>query len=148
MERPVNYGFLVSHFVVGSSAGGKSRRLSRRLITLIFVGRNRIIVIRRELPRTNDADSARRPTALIRIKLQFVGCESISYSAKQLLLIRDSHPVAVKLGKRDAELLMVALGFFLEDANRHGLPQGHRIISVGAPVDPGKNTVTEAHVAR
>src|SRR3989442_14451965 len=90
-----------------------SRWFSRRLITLIFAGRDRIIVIRRELPRTNDADSARRPTALIRIKLQFVGCESISYSAKQRLLIRDSHPVAVKLGKRDAELLMVALGFFL-----------------------------------
>ena len=29
----------------------------RRLITLIFAGRNRIIVIRRELPRTEDAGS-------------------------------------------------------------------------------------------
>jgi hypothetical protein len=35
------------------------RRLSRRLITLIFAGRNRIIVIRRELPRTKDAGRAR-----------------------------------------------------------------------------------------
>jgi hypothetical protein len=41
----------------------RSRRLSRRLITLIFADRNRIIVIRRELPRTNSAGSARRPTA-------------------------------------------------------------------------------------
>ena len=33
----------------------RSRRLLRRLITLIFAGRNRIIVIRRELPRTSSA---------------------------------------------------------------------------------------------
>ena len=33
---------------------------SRRLITLIFAGRNRIIVIRRELPRTNGAGRAHR----------------------------------------------------------------------------------------
>jgi hexulose-6-phosphate isomerase len=33
------------------------------LITLIFAGRNRIIVIRRELPRTSGAGSVRRPTA-------------------------------------------------------------------------------------
>src|SRR6266478_2622023 len=32
-----------------------SRWFSRRLITLIFAGRNRIIVIRRELPRTSSA---------------------------------------------------------------------------------------------
>src|SRR6516162_8918724 len=41
----------------------RSRRLLRRLITLIFAGRNRIIVIRRELPRTSGAGSVRRPTA-------------------------------------------------------------------------------------
>src|SRR5215467_843013 len=35
----------------------RSRRLLRRLITLIFAGRNRIIVIRRELPRTSVAGS-------------------------------------------------------------------------------------------
>jgi hypothetical protein len=34
---------------------GQSKRRSRRLITLIFAGRNRIIVIRRELPRTKGA---------------------------------------------------------------------------------------------
>ncbi len=39
-----------------------SRWFSRRLITLIFAGRNRIIVIRRELPRTNDVGSVRRPS--------------------------------------------------------------------------------------
>ena len=33
----------------------------RRLITLISAGRNRIIVIRRELPRTEDAGWTRRP---------------------------------------------------------------------------------------
>jgi hypothetical protein len=81
------------------------------------------------------------------LMLRMVGCASISYSAKQRLLIRDSHFVAVQLGKRDAELLVVALGFSPEDANRNGLPQGHRIISVNAPVDASKNTVTEAHVA-
>jgi hypothetical protein len=37
--------------------------VSRRLIILIFAGRNRIIVICRELPRTIDAGSVRRPTA-------------------------------------------------------------------------------------
>jgi para-nitrobenzyl esterase len=41
----------------------RSRRLARRLITLIFAGRHRIIVIRRELPRTINAGSVRRPTA-------------------------------------------------------------------------------------
>src|SRR5215469_16218916 len=41
----------------------RSRRLLRRLITLIFAGRNRIIVIRRELPRTRCAGSVLRPTA-------------------------------------------------------------------------------------
>jgi hypothetical protein len=33
----------------------------RRLITLISAGRNRTIVIRRELPRTKDASSGARP---------------------------------------------------------------------------------------
>src|ERR1039458_4521674 len=41
----------------------RSRSFWRRLITLIFAGRNRIIVIRRELPRTIGAGSVRRPTA-------------------------------------------------------------------------------------
>jgi hypothetical protein len=36
---------------------------SRRLITLIFAGRHRIVMIRRELPRTNCAGRARKPAA-------------------------------------------------------------------------------------
>src|SRR5712692_6836325 len=39
------------------------RRLSRRLITLIFAGRHRIIVIRREMTRTKREGRARRPAA-------------------------------------------------------------------------------------
>jgi hypothetical protein len=39
----------------------------------------------------------------------------------QGLLIRDGHLVPVKLGEGDSELLVVGLGFFLKDANRHGL---------------------------
>jgi hypothetical protein len=35
--------------------------LSRRLITLIFAGRNRKVMISRELPRTRSADWARKP---------------------------------------------------------------------------------------
>jgi hypothetical protein len=35
---------------------GDSQKRKRRLITLISAGRNRIIVIRRELPRTENAD--------------------------------------------------------------------------------------------
>ena len=38
-------------------------RLLRRLITLIYADRNRMVVIRRELPRTKRADPARRPAA-------------------------------------------------------------------------------------
>ena len=38
-------------------------RLLRRLITLIYAGRHRMVVIRRELPRTKRADPARRPAA-------------------------------------------------------------------------------------
>ena len=67
MEGHVNYKELFSFFFFHSShrrqRKSRSRRLLRRLITLIFAGRNRIIVIRRELPRTSDAGSVRRPTA-------------------------------------------------------------------------------------
>jgi hypothetical protein len=48
---------LLSFFFFFSFPGrqhkSRSRRLLRRLITLLFAGRNRIIVIRRELPRTS-----------------------------------------------------------------------------------------------
>jgi len=43
-----------------SSTGGSERQV-RRLITLISAGRNRIIVIRRELPRTEDASLGAKP---------------------------------------------------------------------------------------
>ena len=55
--------FLFFPFFLRRQRESRSRRLLRRLITLIFAGRNRIIVIRRELPRTNGAGSVRRPTA-------------------------------------------------------------------------------------
>ena len=38
-----------------------AQELSRRLITLIFAGRNRMVMIRRELPRTKRAGWGRRP---------------------------------------------------------------------------------------
>jgi RNA-directed DNA polymerase len=58
-----NYFLSVSFLLPRRQRKSRSRRLSRRLITLIFAGRNRIIVIRRELPRTKGAGSVRRPTA-------------------------------------------------------------------------------------
>jgi hypothetical protein len=39
-------------------ASGSQGRFERRLISLIFAGRNRIIVIRRELPLTSVASPA------------------------------------------------------------------------------------------
>src|SRR5205814_4215686 len=61
MKRPVKYypHILFSSSCKGSRRKSRSRRLSRRLITLIFAGRNRIIVIRRELPRTKGAGLVR-----------------------------------------------------------------------------------------
>ena len=40
-----------------------TERLLRRLITLIYAGRDRMVVIRRELPRTKRAGPACRPAA-------------------------------------------------------------------------------------
>ena len=49
-------------------------KLSRRLITLIYAGRNRRVMIRRELPRTESADWARGPCHIERRRiLLFVG---------------------------------------------------------------------------
>ena len=45
---------------MNSSTGGREEQM-RRLITLISAGRNRTIVIRRELPRTRSASSGTRP---------------------------------------------------------------------------------------
>src|SRR6267154_204161 len=44
----------------GKRCEWRPRRSTRRLITLIFAGRNRMLMIRRELPRTRSADWARR----------------------------------------------------------------------------------------
>ena len=47
---------------------------TRRLITLIFAGRNRMVMIRRELPRTRRAGWVRRPFRIeLRRVLLFVG---------------------------------------------------------------------------
>lgn len=57
----------------------------RRLITLISAGRNRTIVIRRELPRTRDASSGTRPYRLERRRvLLSVSPSSITSAASKL----------------------------------------------------------------
>ena len=64
MERPVNprrYLRVVSDS--GHATSVATERLLRRLITLIYAGRDRMVVIRRELPRTKRADPARQPAA-------------------------------------------------------------------------------------
>jgi hypothetical protein len=53
-------GLRCSSLASGKQCGRRPRRSSRRLITLIFAGRNRTIVIRRELPRTKSAGWAQR----------------------------------------------------------------------------------------
>jgi hypothetical protein len=63
MERPVNGedGTLRSNLLLVHLREAWQvpvRRLARRLITLIFAGRNRMVVIRRELPRTKSAGRA------------------------------------------------------------------------------------------
>jgi hypothetical protein len=52
-------------------AGSSRGRFERRLISLIFAGRNRIILIRRELPLTWDASPA-EPVAKVRRGFSFV----------------------------------------------------------------------------
>ena len=59
MDEPVKYirglGLHCLSRASWKQCGRRPRQLTRRLITLIFAGRNRIIVIRRELPRTISA---------------------------------------------------------------------------------------------
>ena len=43
-----------------------AQEYTRRLITLIFAGRNRMVMIRRELPRTKCAGWVRRPCRIER----------------------------------------------------------------------------------
>jgi hypothetical protein len=65
----------------------------RRLITLISAGRNRIVMIRRELPRTENANWVSRPyrTKYKRI-LRSVGAASVPCSALRAGLPRQSLP--------------------------------------------------------
>src|ERR1043165_3538306 len=64
------------------SAGDGTRGDLRRLITLISAGRNRIVMIRRELPRTEDAGWVGKPyrTKLRRILLS-VASRSVTCAA-------------------------------------------------------------------
>ena len=60
MERPVNYfgRIFVWPPIFGHVMSVATERLLRRLITLIYAGRDRMVVIRRELPRTKRAGPA------------------------------------------------------------------------------------------
>src|ERR1700757_646012 len=60
-----------SSFSIEDRVSSSRGRYRRRLIKLIFAGRNRIIMIRRELPQTSDASSA-RPVANVRRGFSFV----------------------------------------------------------------------------
>src|SRR3954469_20650933 len=53
----------------------------RRLITLISAGRNRTIVIRRELPRTRDASSGARPYRIERGRVLLAVSPSLATGA-------------------------------------------------------------------
>jgi hypothetical protein len=54
----INAHFRSSGAYIRGPSEQQSSSIVRRLITLIFAGRSRIIVIRRELPRTSDASPA------------------------------------------------------------------------------------------
>ncbi len=59
MERPVNpFRYLRVTSKSGHVMSVATERLMRRLITLIYAGRDRMVVIRRELPRTKRAGPA------------------------------------------------------------------------------------------
>jgi len=60
-----------SFFSIEDRVSRSRGRYRRRLIKLIFAGRNRIIMIRRELPQTSDASPA-RPVANVRRGFSFV----------------------------------------------------------------------------
>jgi len=47
--------------VFGTAGPATAQQHTRRLITLIFAGRNRMVMIRRELPRTKRAGWVRKP---------------------------------------------------------------------------------------
>src|ERR1700757_2822435 len=60
-----------SSFSIEDRISSSRGRYRRRLIKLIFAGRNRIIMIRRDLPQTSDASPA-RPVANVRRGFSFV----------------------------------------------------------------------------
>src|ERR1700756_3322676 len=60
-----------SSFSIEDRVSSSRGRYRRRLIKLIFAGRNRIIMIRRELPQTSHASPA-RPVANVRRGFSFV----------------------------------------------------------------------------
>src|SRR5690349_4994487 len=64
-----------------------AQRHARRLITLIFAGRNRIVMIRRELPRTRRAGWVRSPFRIERrrVLLFVVSCAVIGSAVQQLI---------------------------------------------------------------
>jgi hypothetical protein len=67
-----------------SLARGKQREW-RRLITLIFAGRNRMLMIRRELPRTKNAGWASRACRIKRSRVLLIGNTSASISTAFLI---------------------------------------------------------------
>ena len=91
--------FFILHLfllLLGGSASGGRGACSRRLITLIFAGRSRIIVIRRELPRTRDAGSVGRRTARGSSKILLSVCLSTAtYAASfEFFSFRRNSPYA------------------------------------------------------
>src|SRR5438876_11904931 len=56
----------------GKQREWRPRRSTRRLITLIFAGRNRMLMIRRELPRTRNAGWASRARRIKRSRVLLI----------------------------------------------------------------------------
>src|SRR5215471_15263632 len=70
-------------------SGRQGERQMRRLITLISAGRNRTIVIRRELPRTKDAGWIRRPDRIeVRRILLSVSSRPVTGTASTISLLK------------------------------------------------------------
>ena len=95
MDEPVKYirgvGLCCSSLASGKQCGRRPRRSSRRLITLIFAGRNRIIVIRRELPRTNGAGWAERACRIEKTRALLSVFDSAAIRTAFLLWFSDLH---------------------------------------------------------
>ena len=75
---------------------GDREELMRRLITLISAGRNRTIVIRRELPRTSGASSGAKPYRIkVRRVLLSVSSLSVTDAACKATFLRQHFAAAV-----------------------------------------------------